>query len=71
MILVYINYIVVDINASVIFFTDDTSLYVIVDSPFSCAEVLNQDLDIIHSLAEKWLVNFNANKTENLLIYNQ
>ena len=65
--LVYINDIVNDIDATINIFADDTSLYLIVDSPIVCSNILNKDLRTIHSWADKWLVNFNANKTESIL----
>ena len=42
--LLYINDIVEDIHSSVRLFSDDTSLYIIVDNPFQAAEKLNSDL---------------------------
>ena len=65
--LVYINDIVVDIDATINLFADDTSLYLIVDSPITCSNILNKDLETINSWANKRLVNFNANKTESIL----
>ena len=54
--LVYINDIVVDINAYINLFADDTSLYVVVDSPVTCSNVLNQDLEkYICGLISGWL----------------
>ncbi len=47
--LVYINDIVNDINSSIRLFADDTSLYIIVDTPDEAARNLNHDLETIHS----------------------
>ena len=66
--LLYINDIVVDINSSIRLFSDDTSLCIIVDGPIQAAEQLNLDLDKIHRLAEKWLVTFNPEKSECILL---
>ena len=49
-------------------FADDTSIYKIVDFPDSAAQILNIDLERNANWAAKWLVNFNANKNESILI---
>ena len=56
--LLYINDIVVNINANVKLFADDTSLYLIVDDPNETANILNNDLETI-LWAETWLLKFN------------
>ena len=66
--LLYINDIVHDINLSIRLFADDTSIYIIVDFPVAAAQILNIDLERIANWAAKWLVNFNANKNESMLI---
>ena len=66
--LVYINDIVCDINSTIRLFADDTSLYIIVENPITAANILNNDLDKVTNWANKWLVIFNPNKTESLLI---
>ena len=66
--LIYINDIVVDINSSVRLFADDTSLYLIVDNPAEAARCINSDLERMHQWAERWLVKFNAKKSEAILI---
>ena len=66
--LLYINDIVVNINANVKLFADDTSLYLIVDDPNETANILNNDLETIHKWAETWLVKFNPSKSESLLL---
>ena len=66
--LLYINDIVHEINSSIRLFADDTSIYIIVDFPDSAAQILNIDLERIANWAAKWLVNFNANKNESMLI---
>ena len=66
--LLYINDIVMDIGSNIRLFADDTSVYIIVDDPVAAAELLNLDLDKITKWAKEWLVKFNPNKTESLLI---
>ena len=66
--LIYINDIVMDIGSTVRLFADDTSLYIIVDDPVEAARCLNLDLERIHRWAERWLVKFNATKSESLLV---
>ena len=66
--LIYINDIVVDINSTVQLFADDTSLYLIVDNPAEAARCINSDLERMHQWAERWLVKFNAKKSEAILI---
>ena len=57
-----------DIGSNIRLFADDTSVYIIVDDPVAAAELLNLDLDKITKWAKEWLVKFNPNKTESLLI---
>jgi hypothetical protein len=66
--LIYINDIVADINSSIKLFVDDTSLYIIVDDPVDAAETLNTDLSKIHDWSMKWLVKFNPDKTESMIV---
>ena len=66
--LLCINDIVKDIGSNNRLFADDTSVYIIVDDPVAVAELLDLDLDKITKWAEEWLVKFNPNKTESLLI---
>jgi len=68
MFLVYINDIITDINAHIHLFADDTSLFMVVNSPNATAAVLQSDIDKISSWAEKWLVCFNPSKSESMLI---
>jgi hypothetical protein len=65
---IFINDIVNEINAEIKLFADDTSLYLIVDNPNDTAFLLNQDLHQIQRWSEKWLVKFNPNKTETMVI---
>jgi hypothetical protein len=66
--IIYINDIVADINSSIKVFADDTSLYMIVDDPMDAAETLNTDLAKIHDWSMKWLVTFNPDKTESMIV---
>ena len=66
--LIYINDIVTNIKSTVRLFADDTSLYFIVDEPVEAARCLNSHLELIYQWAERWLVKFNAAKSESLLI---
>ena len=64
----YINDIVRDIGASIKLFADHTGLYVTVESPNIAANILNNDLQKIHHWSNRWLVKFNPQKTETMLI---
>ena len=67
--IIYINDIVQDIDAQIKLFADDTSLYLVVDDPIETAETLNGDfIDKIHIWSEKWLVKFNPQKTETMIL---
>ena len=65
--LIYINDIVNNINAKVRLFADDTSLYIVVDTPIAAAATLNNDLDTIFNWSKTWLVSFNPSKTESMI----
>ena len=66
--LIYINDIVSSISTNINLFADDTSLHIIVGQADLSAELLNNDLKLIHEWAQTWLVSFNPSKTESLLI---
>ena len=66
--LLYINDIVEDIYSSIRLFADDTSLYINVDDPIQAAEQLNLDLAKIHCWADIWLVTFNPEMSESILL---
>ena len=65
---ILINDIVNDIGYPIRLFADDTSLYIVVDSPISAANFLNSSLRPISNLAAAWLVDFNTNKTVSMTI---
>ena len=50
-------------------FADDTSLYLVVDNEYEAADQLNKDNESIHQWSQKWLINFNPDKTEIMTIY--
>ena len=64
--LIYINDTVRNINSSIRFFADDTSLYIIVENPIQSATMLNSDLSQIYTWASNWLVTLNPSKTKAL-----
>ena len=65
--LIYINDIVKNLGCSIRLFADDTSLYIIVDSPDGAAYHLNVDLNSISTWADAWLVAFNTGKTLSMI----
>ena len=66
--LIFINDIVKDINSSIRLFSDDTSLYIIVEDPQTAALIINADLGTISTWADNWLVNFHPRKTVSFLV---
>ena len=66
--LISINDIVIDIQSTIKLFADDTSLYLIIDNPQTTADILNRDLDKIHTWSTNWLVSFSPQKTETMTI---
>ena len=64
----FINDIITEIHSSIKLFSDDTSLYVIVDNPRESAIMLNNDMVTIHAWSTKWLVNYYPQKTETMTI---
>ena len=66
--LLFINDIVNEIHTNIQLFTDDTSLYLIVEHPDVTAQLLNIDLETIAKWAKLWLLTFNPSKSESLLI---
>jgi hypothetical protein len=66
--IIFINDIVIDIQSTIKLFADDTSLYLIIDNPQTTADILNRDLYKIHTWSTNWLVSFNPQKTETMII---
>ena len=70
--LVFINDIVhVVRHCEIRLFADDTCLYITVDNQEQAAEMINNDLALIQSWADEWLINFSAPKTKTVLISNR
>ena len=65
--LVYINYLIDDINCDIKMFADDTSLFSRVDDPVRSALELNEDLETVKLWAWQWKMHFNADKTEEVI----
>ena len=66
--LIFINDIVLEIGCSIKLFADDTSIYVVIENPNQAAETLNINLQKVHKWSKDWLVKFNPQKTESLII---
>ena len=69
--LIYMNDIVIDIEAIIKLFADDTSIYLSIDEPDRRSLILNSDLLKITNWAKKWKVSFNPSKTELMTICNK
>ena len=65
--LIFINDIVDNIKSHIKLFADDTMIYTVVEDPVRAAVMLNNDLKMINSWSETWLVKFNAKKTKSIL----
>ena len=64
----FINDIVNDIQAGISLFADDTTLYIIVENLNDAGRIINIDLDKIKNWAKLWLVTFNPNENEAMLL---
>ncbi len=62
--LIYINDITTDLQSSSFLYADDTSLLEVVDDPAISAARLNNDLELINTWTQKWLVIINSDKTK-------
>ena len=65
--LIYINDLIVNLKCDVKMFADDTSLFKVVDDIGRSAHELNADLDKVQIWAWQWKMQFNANKTEEVV----
>ena len=65
--LVYINDLVDNVNSDVKMFADDTSLFSNVTNETVTAEVLNRDLEKVRLWAWQWKMQFNAEKTKEVI----
>ena len=61
---IYVNDITDEIQSQCLLYTDDTSLFEVVDSPDNTAVMLNKDIESIQRWDTKWLVTINPNKSE-------
>jgi hypothetical protein len=61
-VIVFINDIVIEIQSTIKLFADDTSLYLIIDNPQTTADILNRDLDQIHT----WSMKKNSERNKKL-----
>ena len=57
--LVYINDLTADLTRNVKLFADDISLFTVVQQPYTAAEDLNHDLELISKWAHDWRMSFN------------
>ena len=67
--LIYINDIVKNLGCSIRLLANDTSLYIIVESPNGAAHSLNIDLNTISTWTDAWLVAFNTGKELSMFFY--
>ena len=65
--LVYINDLVDDLKSDVKIFADDTSLFSVVNDVARTAEELNNDLEMVNLWAWPWKMQFNGDKTVELI----
>ena len=65
--LIFINDLSEGLKSNVKLFADDTMLYVSVENALAAASILNNDLKLIEQWLKRWLVTFNASKTETVL----
>ena len=66
--LIYINDIVKDIGCTIRLFADDTSMYIIVETPQVAANYINIDLSRISNWAADWFVDFSTRKTFSMIL---
>ena len=57
--LVYINDLTFDLKCNVKLFANDTSFFTVVQQPYTAAEYLNHDLELISKWAHDWRMSFN------------
>ena len=68
--IIYINDITENIESDILIFADDTSLLATGKNTDITAAILNRDLNRISEWAKKWKVNFNADKSEEIIFSN-
>ena len=69
--LVYINDLIEAVDCDIKLFADDTTLYISVDDHKVASDTLNRNLCNVKVWANRWLVNFNPEKTESLVVTNK
>ena len=71
--LVYINYIILNVKSSICIFAGDTSLTQKVDrtNPYEAFAILNSDLEVFMSWANRWHMTFNPLKTDYVIFSNR
>ena len=65
--LIYINDLTNNLQCDVKLFADDTSLFTLVDNEIVSAQQLNRDLGKVLLWSWQWKMQFNAEKTEEIL----
>ena len=55
----YINDLTIDLKCNVKLFSDDTSLFTVVEDPNTSANDMNHDLELISQWARDWKMSFN------------
>ena len=68
LILIYIKDINDDIQVNINLFADDTSLSITVGDLANIGSILQSDIDKVTRWAQRWLVKFNAAKSDSLVI---
>ena len=68
--IIYINDITENFESDILIFADDTSLLATGKNTKITAAILNCDLNSISEWAKKWKVNFNADKSEEIIFSN-
>ena len=63
----YINDIIEGLEAEVLLFADDTSLFATAPDPAQTADILNRDLNRIFDWANSWKVKFNPLKSKDII----
>ena len=65
--LVYINDLVDGVHNDIKLFADDTSIFLVVKDKDEATETLNQDLERVRFWAWQWKMQFNCDKTEEMI----
>lgn len=67
--LIYINDLCDNLNSDVRLFADDTSLFLVVENEITGADELNGDLEKVRLWAWQWKMQFNTDKTEEVIFF--